>query len=67
IEAAFERLEVGGLIVNDPPSWRVDTMPYGGIKDSGFGREGVRYAIEELTEPRLLVLAPDDAADLDRS
>lgn len=66
IEAAFERLEVGGLIVNDAPSWRVDTMPYGGIKDSGFGREGVRYAIEEFTEPRLLALAPDDAADLNR-
>jgi acyl-CoA reductase-like NAD-dependent aldehyde dehydrogenase len=66
IEAAFERLEVGALVVNDPPSWRVDSMPYGGVKESGFGREGVRYAIEELTEPRLKVLAPDEAADLDR-
>lgn len=67
IEAAFERLEVGGLIVNDAPSWRVDTMPYGGVKDSGYGREGIRYTIQELTEPRLLVLAPDEAADLDRT
>ncbi len=67
IEAAYERLVVGALVVNDAPSWRVDSMPYGGVKDSGFGREGVRYAIEELTEPRLLVLAPDETADLDRS
>ncbi|HVA90692.1 MAG TPA: aldehyde dehydrogenase family protein [Chloroflexota bacterium] len=53
---AFEELEVGGLIVNDINSWRVDSMPYGGVKASGFGREGLRSAIEELTEPRLLVL-----------
>ena len=44
------------MIVNDMPSFRVDSMPYGGIKNSGFGREGVRYAIEEMTEPKLLVL-----------
>ncbi len=44
------------MIVNDVPSFRVDSMPYGGVKDSGLGREGVRYAIEEMTEPRLLVL-----------
>ncbi|HZV03319.1 MAG TPA: aldehyde dehydrogenase family protein, partial [Planctomycetota bacterium] len=67
IEAAFERLEVGGLLVNDPPSWRVDTMPYGGSKASGAGREGVRWAIEDMTEPRLMVLAPDEAPDLDRT
>ena len=47
---------MGGIIVNDIPSWRVDQMPYGGVKDSGQGREGVRYAIEEMTEPRLLVI-----------
>ena len=53
---AFRELEVGGIIHNDAPSFRVDSMPYGGVKDSGFGREGGRYAIEEMTEPRLLVL-----------
>jgi acyl-CoA reductase-like NAD-dependent aldehyde dehydrogenase len=53
---AFEVLEVGGLIVGDVPTWRLDPMPYGGVKLSGFGREGLRYAIEEMTEPRLLVL-----------
>lgn len=55
IMQAFEEIEVGGLIVNDVPSWRVDQMPYGGVKMSGLGREGVRYAIEDMTEPRLLV------------
>jgi len=53
---AYETLEVGGVIVNDVPTWRVDHMPYGGVKQSGFGREGVKYALEEMTEPRLLVL-----------
>ena len=53
---AFEQLEVGGVIVNDAPTFRVDHMPYGGEKDSGLGREGVRYAIEEMTELRLLAL-----------
>ena len=53
---AWDELEVGGVLVGDIPSWRVDHMPYGGVKDSGLGREGVRYAIEEMTEPRLLVL-----------
>jgi acyl-CoA reductase-like NAD-dependent aldehyde dehydrogenase len=52
---AFEALQVGGVIVNDVPTYRVDHMPYGGVKDSGFGREGLRYAIEGMTEPRLLV------------
>lgn len=56
IEAAFEHIEVGGLIVNDVPTFRVDHMPYGGVKLSGFGREGVRYAIEEMTELKLMVL-----------
>jgi acyl-CoA reductase-like NAD-dependent aldehyde dehydrogenase len=53
---AFQMLDVGGVIVNDVPTWRVDPMPYGGVKASGFGREGLRYAIESMTEPRLLVL-----------
>ena len=53
---AFDRLEVGGVIVNDVPTWRIDHMPYGGVKDSGLGREGPRYTIEEMTEPRLLVI-----------
>lgn len=53
---AFEALEVGGVIINDVPTWRVDHMPYGGEKDSGQGREGVRYAIEEMTQLRLLAL-----------
>ena len=54
---AFERLEVGGVIVNDVPTYRVDHMPYGGVKDSGLGREGVRFAIEDMTELRLMVVA----------
>lgn len=51
---AYEHLEVGGVIVNDVPTYRIDHMPYGGVKDSGFGREGVKYAIEEMTEMKLL-------------
>ena len=54
---AFRELQVGGVIVNDAPTYRVDTMPFGGVKDSGLGREGIRYAIEDMTEPRLLVMA----------
>lgn len=53
---AWDHLEVGGVVINDVPSWRVDNMPYGGVKDSGLGREGVRYAIEDMTEIRLLVI-----------
>ncbi|HTP80846.1 MAG TPA: aldehyde dehydrogenase family protein [Bacteroidota bacterium] len=53
---AYNHLDVGALIVNDNPTFRVDSMPYGGVKDSGFGREGIRYAIDEMTEPKLLVL-----------
>jgi acyl-CoA reductase-like NAD-dependent aldehyde dehydrogenase len=53
---AFEELEVGGVMVNDAPTYRIDHMPYGGVKDSGFGREGIRYAIEEMTELKLLAL-----------
>jgi glyceraldehyde-3-phosphate dehydrogenase (NADP+) len=53
---AFDGLEVGGVIVNDVPTWRIDHMPYGGVKDSGLGREGPRYTIEEMTELKLLVI-----------
>jgi acyl-CoA reductase-like NAD-dependent aldehyde dehydrogenase len=53
---AWDRLEVGGVVVGDVPSWRVDHMPYGGVKDSGLGREGIRFAMEDMTEIRLLVL-----------
>jgi glyceraldehyde-3-phosphate dehydrogenase (NADP+) len=53
---AFERIETGGVIVNDVPTWRIDHMPYGGSKDSGLGREGPRYSIEEMTELKLLVI-----------
>jgi acyl-CoA reductase-like NAD-dependent aldehyde dehydrogenase len=57
IITAFRELEVGSLIVGDTPSWRLDPMPYGGVKDSGLGREGVRSAIQEMTEPRMLVMS----------
>lgn len=53
---AWNELEVGGVMVNESPSWRVDQMPYGGVKDSGFGREGIRNAIEDMTEPRFLAI-----------
>lgn len=53
---AWDRLDVGGVIVNDVPSYRVDNMPYGGVKDSGLGREGVRFAMEDMTEIRNLVI-----------
>jgi len=53
---AFDHLDVGGVVINDVPSFRVDSMPYGGVKESGQGREGVRYAIEEMTERRLMVM-----------
>jgi glyceraldehyde-3-phosphate dehydrogenase (NADP+) len=56
--AAFETLDVGGVIINDVPAYRVDHMPYGGVKMSGFGREGLKYAIEEMTELRLMALNP---------
>ena len=55
--AAHDELEVGGIIVNDVPTWRTDAMPYGGVKDSGLGREGLRWSIEDMTEPRLLAFA----------
>lgn len=53
---AWDRIDAGGVIVGDVPSFRVDNMPYGGVRDSGLGREGVRYAIEDMTEQRLLVI-----------
>ncbi len=53
---AFEKIEAGGVLVNQVPTFRVENMPYGGVKDSGFGREGVRYAMEEMTEPRSLII-----------
>src|ERR1043165_578425 len=53
---AYEELEVGAVVAGDVPSFRIDHMPYGGVKDSGLGREGLRYAIEEMTEPKLMVM-----------
>ena len=55
----FNELEVGGVIINDVPTFRVDHMPYGGVKNSGFGREGIKYSIFEMLEPRLLVKNTD--------
>jgi acyl-CoA reductase-like NAD-dependent aldehyde dehydrogenase len=57
ILTAFRELEVGSLIVGDTPTWRLDPMPYGGVKESGLGREGIRSAIAEMTEPRMLVMS----------
>lgn len=54
--SAYDELEVGGVMAGDVPTFRVDSMPYGGVKDSGLGREGLRYAIEEMTERKLLVM-----------
>jgi len=56
--SAFEKAMVGGVIINDFPTFRVDNMPYGGVKLSGFGREGVRWAIEEMTETKVMVIRP---------
>ncbi|HEX2757301.1 MAG TPA: aldehyde dehydrogenase family protein [Thermoanaerobaculia bacterium] len=56
IQRAFDVLEVGAVLANDVPTWRADRMPYGGVKESGSGREGPAYAMEEFTEPRLLVI-----------
>jgi acyl-CoA reductase-like NAD-dependent aldehyde dehydrogenase len=61
VERAFDRIDVGGLMVNDVPTFRVDHMPYGGVKQSGFGREGIRYAIEEMTEMKLVTFNPRPA------
>ena len=56
IQKAWDQLHVGGVMISEVPSWRVDNMPYGGVKDSGLGREGVRFAIEDMTELRHLVI-----------
>jgi glyceraldehyde-3-phosphate dehydrogenase (NADP+) len=53
---AYEALDVGGVLINQVPTWRVESMPYGGIKESGFGREGVRYAMDEMTELKALII-----------
>jgi acyl-CoA reductase-like NAD-dependent aldehyde dehydrogenase len=58
---AWDVIETGGVIVNDVPTCRIDHMPYGGVKNSGVGREGPRYTIEEMTEPKLLVINRDIA------
>jgi len=55
-EKAYRELEVGGVIVNDYPTLRFDNMPYGGVKRSGFGREGVRYAMDDMTEPKAFLV-----------
>ena len=60
--AAFEAIDVGGVVVNDVPTYRIDHMPYGGVKDSGLSREGLRYAVEDMTEPRLMVVNPLESA-----
>ena len=52
---AFNQLEVGGVIIDDVPTFRADNMPYGGVKDSGFGREAIKYSLQEMTEIKLLV------------
>lgn len=61
IQKAWDTLEVGGVVIGDVPSWRVDNMPYGGVKDSGLGREGIRYAMKDMTEQRLLVIRTPSA------
>ncbi len=53
---AWEKLDVGGVVIGDIPSWRVDSMPYGGVKDSGFGREGIKFAMEEMSEIKLMII-----------
>jgi glyceraldehyde-3-phosphate dehydrogenase (NADP+) len=63
--AAYERIEAGGVIINDVPSYRIDHMPYGGVKGSGIGREGVKYAIEDMTELRLMVMNRLESQRLD--
>jgi acyl-CoA reductase-like NAD-dependent aldehyde dehydrogenase len=56
VQKAWDVLDVGGVVIGDVPSYRVDNMPYGGVKDSGLGREGVRFAMEDMTEIRNLVI-----------
>jgi len=61
VQEAWDTLDVGGVVIGDVPSWRVDNMPYGGVKDSGLGREGVRFAMEDMTEIRNLVIRTPQA------
>jgi acyl-CoA reductase-like NAD-dependent aldehyde dehydrogenase len=61
--SALDRLDVGGVVVNEVPGFRSDVMPYGGTKDSGIGREGPRFAIEELTVTRMAVIRPSTRRD----
>ncbi len=61
MQRAWDELDVGGVVIGDVPSWRVDNMPYGGVKDSGLGREGVRFAMEDMTEIRNLVIRTPQA------
>lgn len=56
VMGAWDKLDVGGIVVNDVSSYRVDNMPYGGVKDSGLGREGIRFAMEDMSEIRNLVI-----------
>ena len=56
IQRAWDELEVGGVVIGDIPSWRVDHMPYGGVKESGLGREGLKYAMEDMSEMRMLII-----------
>lgn len=58
IFSAFEEIGAGGVTSNEVPTWLADQMPYGGVEDSGLGREGLHYAIQEMTEPKLMVLNP---------
>ena len=59
-QRAWSELDVGGVVIGDVPSFRVDNMPYGGVKDSGLGREGIRFAIEDMSEVRNLVIRNPD-------
>ncbi|HEX4271408.1 MAG TPA: aldehyde dehydrogenase family protein [Rhizomicrobium sp.] len=59
---AWDRLDVGGVVIGDVPSYRVDNMPYGGVKDSGLGRESVRFAMDDMTEIRNLVIRTPSGA-----
>ena len=63
---AWDRLEVGGVVINDVPSYRVDNMPYGGVKDSGLGREGVRFAMEDMSEIRNMVIRRSETSSRPR-
>ena len=60
-QKAWNVLDVGGVVIGDVPSWRVDHMPYGGVKESGLGREGVKFAIEDMTEVRMMVVRTPQA------